>query len=52
MQTHVLGINPGGEVQGCEWPNTVPRPPDKYLNQLLTKAECTKINAYIEKAMN
>lgn len=35
MQTHALGINPGGEVQGKEIRANCP-PPDELLNRLVT----------------
>lgn len=34
--THLLKLNPGGEVLGIEWPETIKCPPS-YMNRLLTK---------------
>ena len=36
---HVLGINPGGEVLGCE----VTEPPDDCKNRLLTRDEAERL---------
>ncbi len=42
MRAHALGINPGGEVQGTQLgPEALERVDAKWLNRLLTKAECT-----------
>ncbi len=40
MQTHALGLNPGGEVQGIEGDNLSDEMLEPWANRLLTRTEC------------
>lgn len=45
-RAHELGINPGGEVQGTEFPDGAIAPPE-YVGRLLTKEECAAADVEI-----
>ncbi|MFA4900880.1 MAG: hypothetical protein WC563_15285 [Brevundimonas sp.] len=46
-ESHRLGINPGGEVQGVEVPRAITIPP-AYVNRILTRAECEALDRELE----
>jgi hypothetical protein len=42
LLTHMLGLNPGGEMICLPIPDDAPMPLEKYRNRLLTKQELTE----------
>ena len=48
---HILGCNPGGEVQGFDLEHMGPMVPDSYRDRLLTRAECDEVDAIVAKEL-
>jgi hypothetical protein len=49
--THAAGINPGGGVQGVEFDDAAPVPPE-YVGRLLSKADVETLDGIMAKALN
>lgn len=47
MKTHALGINPGGEVAGCEVPDDL-GVPEEFIDRLLSKDEVDRFDAVMD----
>ena len=46
------GINPGGEAKFHEWPDDVPRPPDRFHNRLLSRTDLDAMDRCIASMIN
>lgn len=50
MRVNLLGINPGGEIQGMPVPEqAIDLIPDKWKNRLLSRAECEEFDKEMER---
>ena len=49
QRAHLLGCNPGGEVQGVEIPmDTAPFIEDKWRRRVLTREECAEFDKHVQ----